>query len=533
MANSTCLPTWWDTVLSRVLFSSLATLTLVAFFLVESQAYIQTTFNSGAGLFWAQSETTLNLRLGCPAPSQAASPQPLPCWDDVVSDAVNEWNHAGAAFEFFITSPSIATDPCDHSDRVNTLAFENTVCGTAFGSAIAITISRGNGSTGELIDTDILFDTNRAWSTYSGPLQASPLDLRRVAVHELGHVLGLGHPDQAGQNTVSIMNSFVSSTDSLQPDDINGIIGIYSAADSPMTPVGSLENPGFESSASGVSALSGWVCDTDHVTLEIDGQSLQAAYGTTRGDTLPVCGDTNNGFSLLVNWNLFGDGPHTIVAFADGEAFATTTFRVTTIGGQEFIQGASSQANVAFDDHVITLQWQESLQNFVIIQAVSTTVPQPTPGNSGGQPPTLPFPVVSDKAFTGALENPLPNSYASGVNAISGWVCDANEVIIEIDGQATQAGYGTTRGDTLSICGDSDNGFSLLVNWNLLGDGGHTIRAIADGDLFATAVFSVTTIGGQEFIQGATGQVVIPFGDHTLTLEWEESLQNFVIIGVE
>ena len=417
------------------------------------------------------------------------------------------------------------------NDRVNTLAFENTVCGTAFGSAIAITISRGNGSTGELIDTDILFDTNRQWSTYSGPLQAGSLDLHRVAIHELGHVLGLGHPDQAGQSAVSIMNSFVSSTDSLQPDDINGIIGIYSAADSAMTPVGSLENPRFESFASGVSAISGWVCDADHVTLNIDGQSLQAANGTARSDTLPVCGNTNNGFSLLVNWNLFGDGPHTIVAFADGEAFATTTFRVTTIDGQEFIQGASGQANISFDDHIVTLQWQESLQNFVIIRAISNTAIQPPLNSDGGR--LAPLATVPAKAFAGALENPLPNSHASGVNAISGWVCDANAVIIEIDGQAIQAGYGTTRGDTVPICGDSDNGFSLLTNWNLLGDGVHTIRALADGNLFATAVFSVTTISGQEFIQGANSQVLIPFRGHILTLEWEESLQNFVIIGVE
>jgi hypothetical protein len=299
-----------------------------------------------------------------------------------------------------------------------------------------------------------------------------------------------------------------------------------------MTPVGALENPGFESFASGVSAISGWVCEADHVTLEIDGQALQAAYGTTREDTLPVCGDTTNGFSLLVNWNLFGDGPHTIVAFADGESFATTAFSITTIDGQEFVQGASGQANVSFDDHRVTLQWQESLQNFVMIRAISNTAIQPTPDNSAGRQLT-PSTVASAEASTGALENPLPNSYASGVNAISGWVCDADEVIIEIDAQATQAGYGTTRGDTVPVCGDSDNGFSLLVNWNLLGDGVHTIRALADGDLFASAAFSVTTIGGQEFIEDANSQVLIPFHGHILTLQWEESLQNFVIIGVE
>ena len=33
----------------------------------------------------------------------------------------------------------------------------------------------------------------------------------------------------------------------------------------------------------------------------------------------------------------------------------------------------------------------------------------------------------------------------------------------------------------LEVCGDSNNGFGLLFNWNLLGNGDHTIRALADG----------------------------------------------------
>ena len=52
--------------------------------------------------------------------------------------------------------------------------------------------------------------------------------------------------------------------------------------------------------------------------------------------------------------------------------------------------------------------------------------------------------------------------------------------------------------------GRADVGFGLLFNWNLLGDGEHTVRALADGVEFARATFTVTTLG-DEFVRGASG----------------------------
>ena len=58
------------------------------------------------------------------------------------------------------------------------------------------------------------------------------------------------------------------------------------------------------------------------------------------------------------------------------------------------------------------------------------------------------------------------------------------------------------------VCGDSDNGFGLLFNWNLLGDGTHTVRALADGVEFDSATFTVTTLG-KEFVRGAEGMCTV------------------------
>ena len=93
-----------------------------------------------------------------------------------------------------------------------------------------------------------------------------------------------------------------------------------------------------------------------------------AAYGTERLDTLGACGDTDNGFGLLFNWNLLGDGAHDVVAFVDGEELGRATVRVTTLG-VEFLRGVEGECVVAdFPTlgETVTLEWQQSSQNFVI-----------------------------------------------------------------------------------------------------------------------------------------------------------------------
>ena len=63
-----------------------------------------------------------------------------------------------------------------------------------------------------------------------------------------------------------------------------------------------------------------------------EGPPLMAAYGTNRADTAAVCNDTDNGFGLLFNWNLLGDGEHTVMTLVDGVELDRTTVTVTTLG---------------------------------------------------------------------------------------------------------------------------------------------------------------------------------------------------------
>lgn len=277
-----------------------------------------------------------------------------------------------------------------------------------------------------------------------------------------------------------------------------------------------LENPQPDSFQSGVGVISGWACNAQAIEISFNsGPRLRAAVGTIREDTLGVCGDTNNGFGLLYNWNRLGDGVHTVTAYADGVEFAEVAIIVTTLG-EEFLRGASGTfplTDFPTPGANRTLRWQEAQQNFVI------TAGSPQGGGTSGAAPII-------------LENPQPGSSQSGVGVISGWACEAQTIEISFDGgPRLQAGAGTLRADTAGVCGDTNNGFGLLYNWNLLGDGPHTVTAYADGVEFTQVTVTVTTLG-EEFRRGLSREVTVPdfpeVGTDTV-LTWQEAQQNFVI----
>lgn len=140
----------------------------------------------------------------------------------------------------------------------------------------------------------------------------------------------------------------------------------------------------------------------------------------------------------------------------------------------------------------------------------------------------LPFSVQAQ----GILENPVAGEAASGIGLVSGWFCDAQTIIVVFDSlPPLAAAYGTSRTDTLSDCGDTDNGFGLLFNFSVLGDGPHTVRVLADGVQFGSAAFTVATFE-TEFLEEAAGSCTVadfPEPGASAELAWLPEAQNFVI----
>ncbi len=148
-------------------------------------------------------------------------------YDTAFIQAMNKWNSL-SGFSFS-SNTSEYVDPCNTPipgfiglDYKNGYSFGSTFCGSAWG-ATTLALTRIWYSESTMLDTDIIFNSNFSWGVHDGTT-TSPYDFRRVAVHELGHALGLDHEPM---NT-AIMNLGYSRTIiDPQTDDINGLVALY------------------------------------------------------------------------------------------------------------------------------------------------------------------------------------------------------------------------------------------------------------------------------------------------------------------
>lgn len=147
-------------------------------------------------------------------------------WNSAFSSAVQEWN-SKTPFTFNVIQQN--KNPC-LNDGLNGIDFAVDFCGSAFGSkTLAVTVRRFNSEVlgpPSIGQADIVINQNETFNAYDGNLiqfGIVGLDIKRIAVHELGHALGLEHE---GAKT-SIMAPNIGNLFKLQADDIAGVETLY------------------------------------------------------------------------------------------------------------------------------------------------------------------------------------------------------------------------------------------------------------------------------------------------------------------
>lgn len=209
--------------------------------------------------------------------------------------AAQAWNAVMGSAQF---ATETATGTPSESNGINELAFAAQVYGRDFGENV-LAVTTGYSFSNQRAEADIIFNSARSWDSYRGTrpvtLPAGTIDLQRVALHELGHVLGLDHPDEAepAQSVAAIMNSTISSRFELSTDDIEAVQSLYG-------PPGVPANDNFANAS--LLSLGG------SQSLSVKGYNTNATKET--GD--PRQGDNPGGRSVWWRWTAPSAGSVTL-----------------------------------------------------------------------------------------------------------------------------------------------------------------------------------------------------------------------------
>ncbi|OGT72243.1 MAG: hypothetical protein A3H44_10315 [Gammaproteobacteria bacterium RIFCSPLOWO2_02_FULL_57_10] len=184
------------------------------------------------GTKWPGGST--HIHTGIPGTSPAGV-----AWSRALQDAVQEWNQ-NTLFSFDMIpsyldpcqgyggSSSSASFPSGAGDGLNGAAFTSTVCGNSYGTnvlAVTLVFTEANQlGSWDITEADMVFNSNRPFDVYDGPSNgSSATDFTRVALHELGHVIGIGH----STSLQAIMRATIGNLFTLQPDDIAAANTLY------------------------------------------------------------------------------------------------------------------------------------------------------------------------------------------------------------------------------------------------------------------------------------------------------------------
>jgi hypothetical protein len=160
---------------------------------------------------------------------------------DTIGRAFNTW-HAVENTETSSVFAGFTTAPAGEDDDMSVLGFVNRPDQSRTLAATSFLIDTSDGS---ILESDIYFNTSFAWST-ADPGVPGRFDLQSIAVHEIGHLLGLSHSALGETELISggrrvlaaeaVMFPIAFSSGNtadrvLKSDDVAGLLDIYGSSE--------------------------------------------------------------------------------------------------------------------------------------------------------------------------------------------------------------------------------------------------------------------------------------------------------------
>jgi hypothetical protein len=163
-------------------------------------------------LFWAEAAANVST-VNLPSPVRG-----------LADEARLRWNASVGRFNFYASTIGIGQSVCRRDGTTSMVVSSSSCDGSSLGDALAVTRSVWN-SDGTLVDADVVFNAQSR-------VMSSDAVFLEVAMHELGHVLGLDHSDACGQSgSGTLMRSVLvfgaPRLEAPQADDVAGAESIY------------------------------------------------------------------------------------------------------------------------------------------------------------------------------------------------------------------------------------------------------------------------------------------------------------------